>query len=193
MKKSGFELRREAKMKSIEEAAFKLLNQKEIAQITMEEIAKDAGASKVTLFNYYHSKENLVNTTIRNYLTSIMEDYDRLIESELSFEQTYIELTQYKMQNIDSMSAVFLQNVMQQFQSDTSFMDQNIQEITDQLMLRLFQKGRTEGKINPAYSDEVLKMYMHIFTEGLRSKTLNSDHLIEYGAQISQMFMNGLR
>ncbi|NGY80410.1 helix-turn-helix transcriptional regulator (plasmid) [Bacillus megaterium] len=43
-------------MKIIEEATLELLNQKDISNITMDEIAKRAGVSKVTLFNYYNTK-----------------------------------------------------------------------------------------------------------------------------------------
>ncbi|MGM0867443.1 MAG: TetR/AcrR family transcriptional regulator [Bacillota bacterium] len=193
MKKNGFDLRREKKMKNIEEATLELLNQKNISNITMDEIAKNAGVSKVTLFNYYNTKENLINTTIQNFLASVYEEYERLIESDLPFEQTYIELTQYKMKKIQSTTSMFFHNVMQQYASDTTFFDKDAQETSDRLVLRLLQKGRKEGKINPAYSDEVLLMLMHIFTEGLKSQAINSDDLIKYGAQISQMFLNGLR
>ncbi len=193
MKKNGFDLRREKKMKNIEEATLELLNQKDISNITMDEIARNAGASKVTLFNYYTTKENLINTTIRNSLFLIYEEYERLVESDLPFEQTYIELTQYKMKKIQRTSPMFFQNVMQQYGSDTTFFDTDAQEASDRLVLRLLQKGRKEGKINPAYSDEVLLMFMHIFTEGLKSRAINSDHMMIYGVQISQMFLNGLR
>jgi len=193
MKKNGFDLRRERKMKSIEDATLELLNQKDISNITMDEIAKNAGASKVTLFNYYNTKDNLINTTIRNFLGSIYEEYGRLVESDLSFEQTYIELTQYKMKKIQSMSSLFFHNVMTQFASDATFYDKEAQAISDQLVLQLIQKGRKEGKINPAYSDEVLLALMHIYTEGMRSLANDSDHLIKYADQITQMFLNGLR
>ncbi|WP_369899686.1 TetR/AcrR family transcriptional regulator [Bacillus manliponensis] len=193
MKKNGFDLRREKKMKNIEEVTLELLNQKDVSNITMDEIAKSASVSKVTLFNYYNTKDNLINTTIHNSLASVLEEYERLIESDLPFEQTYIELTQYKMKKFQSMSSVFFHNMMQQYASDPTFFDKDAQETSDQLVLRMFQKGRKEGKVNPAYSDEVLLMLMHIFTEGLKSQAINSNHLIKYGAQISQMFLNGLR
>nr|WP_295972006.1 TetR/AcrR family transcriptional regulator [uncultured Bacillus sp.] len=192
-KKNGFDLRREKNMKDIEEATVELLNKKGITNITMDEIAKSASVSKVTLFNYYHTKDNLMNTAIRNSLVSVLEEYERLIESDLSFEQTYMELTHYKIKKIQSMTPIFFHNVMQQFAGDTPFFDKDAQETSDRLVLNMFQKGRKEGKINPAYSDEVLLMLMHIFTEGMKSQAINSDNLIKYGPQIAQMFLNGLR
>ncbi|WP_040204102.1 TetR/AcrR family transcriptional regulator [Neobacillus jeddahensis] len=192
-KKSGFDLRREKKMKNIEDATLELLNEKDISNITMDEIAKSAGVSKVTLFNYYNSKDKLINTTIQNSFASIIDEYERLIESELPFEQTYIELSQYKMRKIQSMTSMFFHNVMQQYASDETFFDKDAQEMSDRLILRMFRKGRKEGKINPAYSDEVLLTLMHIYTEGMKSQAYNSDNLIKYGDQITQMFLNGLR
>ncbi|MDQ0154706.1 TetR/AcrR family transcriptional regulator [Robertmurraya andreesenii] len=193
MKKNGFDLRREKKMKNIEEAMLQLLNQKDISNITMDEIAKNAGVSKVTLFNYYNTKDNLINTVILNFFSSVQEEYERLIESDLPFEQTYREITKYKMEKVLSMTSVFFHNMMQQYASETTFFDKNAQETSDQLILRLFQKGRKEGKVNPAYTDEVLLTFMHIFTEGLKSPSINSNHMMKYGDQISQIFLNGLR
>lgn len=193
MKKNGFDLRREKKMKNIEETMLQLLNQKDISNITMDEIAKNAGVSKVTLFNYYNTKDNLINTVILNFFSSVQEEYERLIESDLPFEQTYREITKYKMEKVLNMTSVFFHNMMQQYASETTFFDKNAQETSDQLVLRLFQKGRKEGKVNPAYTDEVLLTFMHIFTEGLKSPTINSDHMMKYGDQISQIFLNGLR
>lgn len=192
-KKNGFDRRREKKKKDIEETTLELLNKKDIPNITMDEIAISASVSKVTLFNYYNTKDNLINTTIHNSLASVHEEYERLIESDLSFEQTYMELTQYKIKQIQSMTSIFFHNVMQQFANDSNFFDKDAQETSDQLVLRMFQKGRKEGKINPAYSDEALLMLMHIFTEGSKSQAINSDNLIKYGPQITQMFLNGLR
>jgi len=193
MKKNGFDLRREKKMKNIEETMLQLLNQKDISNITMDEIAKNAGVSKVTLFNYYNTKDNLINTVILNFFSSVQEEFERLIESDLPFEQTYREITKYKMEKVLNMTSVFFHNMMQQYASETTFFDKNAQETSDQLVLRLFQKGRKEGKVNPAYTDEVLLTFMHIFTEGLKSPTINSDHMMKYGDQISQIFLNGLR
>ncbi|MDN5439788.1 MAG: TetR/AcrR family transcriptional regulator [Lactococcus lactis] len=46
----------EKKKKAILETTFHLLNQKTIREITVDEIAHKADVSKVTLFKYFHSK-----------------------------------------------------------------------------------------------------------------------------------------
>ncbi|WP_170289363.1 TetR/AcrR family transcriptional regulator [Metabacillus lacus] len=193
MKKSGFDLRREKKMKDIEEATLKLLNERDLSHITIDEIAKGAGVSKVTIFNYYSTKDNLINTSIHGSLASSQKELETLVYSDLSFEQTYHEITKYKMSRIHQYTPVFFHNLIKQFSSDPDFYNSNMQKENEELVLKLFQKGRNEGKINPAYSDEVLLLYMHIFTEGMKSGDIPSENLKNYGTLISQMFLNGLR
>ncbi|MBP3039352.1 hypothetical protein J9303_07620, partial [Bacillaceae bacterium Marseille-Q3522] len=138
-------------------------------------------------------KDNLMNTTIRNSLISFYSKYDELIKSELNFEQTYIELTHYKLSEIRKMSPIFFHNFMSQFANDNNFFDQESQKLSDELVLGLFAKGRREGKINPAYNNEVLLMLMHIFTEGMKSQALDENALLKYADQITRIFLNGLR
>lgn len=51
----------EQKKKAILEITFQLLNEKRIKDIKIEEIAKKAVVSKVTLFKYYQNKSHLMN------------------------------------------------------------------------------------------------------------------------------------
>lgn len=193
MKKNGFELRKEKKMRDIEEATLTLLNQRELADITTDEIAKSAKVSKVTLFNYYDTKNNLINTTIFNSFQIIIDEYEKLIASDLSFEETYKTFATYKLRQINQSTPLFFQNVMTQFASDPSFYNQDTQGITTRLLMKMVEKGRSEGQINPNYSDEVIMMYMNIFTEGMKNPILKSDDLLKYATQITQMFLNSLK
>ena len=91
----------EKKKKAILETTFHLLNQKTIREITVDEIAHKADVSKVTLFKYFHSKNQLINQVIRQNLNQLSLEIKTLIESNLDFNQTYQAILQLKIQQLE--------------------------------------------------------------------------------------------
>jgi len=192
--KNGFELRKEKKMQDIELAAVHLLNTKSLSDITMNEIAKTAGAGKVTLFNYYDSKDNLLSTSIRNAFADVHEHYQEIIHSPISFEETYKDITNFKMSKLNQMTPLFFKNMVEIYKNDPSFLNPQTLLKMDEIYLSLFAKGRREGKINPAYSDQLLLSLMHIYTEGLRAVNWEEIEDVErFSNQLTQIFMNSMR
>ncbi|MDR2833855.1 MAG: TetR/AcrR family transcriptional regulator [Streptococcaceae bacterium] len=189
----GFERRKKKKMNEIITATIHLLNTKNVNELTMQQIANHANVAKVTLFNYYTNKDNLINTAIIQHFEDVVKHYNEIIESPMSFEQTYKDLTHYKMSKFDEMSAIFFENIMEVFKSEHSFYNQNEFFNADELYLRLFQKGRKEGKVNPAYDDKLLLALMRIYTEGLKSIDWTQDDFEKYADQLTQIFMNSIR
>ena len=188
--KNGFERRKEQKMKDIQAATLDLLNSKEVSEITMNLIAESAGVGKVTLFNYYTSKENLFNTCILDFFADVQAYYEQIIDSPMSFEETYKSLSNFEINKINGMNPIFFTNIMTIYKSDHSFFKAFD---ADQIYLRLFQKGRKEGKINPAYDDQLLLSVMHIYAEGMKALNWKEIELDKYADQLTQIFMNGVR
>ncbi|SJZ81160.1 transcriptional regulator, TetR family [Pilibacter termitis] len=190
---NGFERRKLKKMQQIEQTVLTLLNSKPFSDISMQEIANLANVSKVTLFNYYENKEKLLNTTILNVFTSLYEKYEELLDSNKSFEETYKGILKIKLGMIQTFTSTFLENSMRLYANEPSFFDNDAQKRLDELTLRLFEKGRKEGKINADYDDTLLLMLLHIFSEGMKSPQLQEKELMQYSEQLLQILMNGLR
>lgn len=50
--------------------------------LTVDELAREAGVSKRTLYRYYRSKEEVIESTLESFTQEILQDTDKLLEQE---------------------------------------------------------------------------------------------------------------
>lgn len=181
----------EKKKKAIFDVTFNLLNEKEIKDITIEEIATAAEVSKVTLFKYYQNKNHLMNLVIIKALEFMASQAQELIHSDLNFEETFRAITNMKVDQIEKFSHTFMLNLMTQYSTSPDFFDTDQQLLQQQMYKQLFQKGRNEGKIASDISEEELLLIIQIFSEGM--KGLDPDYLFSKTNLLTRVFLNGLK
>ncbi len=181
----------EKKKKAILEVTFQLLNDKEIKDITIDEIAATAVVSKVTLFKYFKNKNHLMNIVIVKAFEQMAEDINEIIGSELDFESTYQAITQMKLKQLEHYSPTFSENLMTQYTLSPDFFDADTIKLQMQVYEELFKKGQLEGKIAPTYSFDDFMFIMNIFIEGM--KGLTADTLFKRTDLISRYFLQGFK
>ena len=180
-------------MSKIEQVTFDLLSTFPIKKIAVTDISKAAGVSKVTIFNYYETKQALIKKVIFDHFQTIYEQYEAIIQSDLSFETAYRRLTQFELTEMQKNSVTLNQNIMTLYASDPSFYDPATQDKSDQLILALIKKGRADGFINPHYNDETILSICHIYNEGLKIFSDTPDKLFAMTDDLTSIFLNGLR
>ena len=190
---NGYTKNKLDKMSKIEQVTFDLLSTFPIKKIAVTDISKAAGVSKVTIFNYYETKQALIKKVIFDHFQTIYEQYEAIIQSDLSFETAYRRLTQFELTEMQKNSVTLNQNIMTLYASDPSFYDPATQDKPDQLILALIKKGRADGFINPHYNDETILSICHIYNEGLKIFSDTPDKLFAMTDDLTSIFLNGLR
>lgn len=179
----------EKKKKAILAVTFELLNQKRIKEITVDEIAQKAEVSKVTLFKYFQSKNQLMNLVIITAFKNMVTEIEAILQSPLDFTSTYEAITQLKVKQIKQYSPTFSENLMLQYSESPDFFDPDTLSIQTKIYEELFNKGQKEGKIAQNYSKDDFLFILHLFSEGM--KGLPADVLLEKVTLISQFFIKG--
>jgi AcrR family transcriptional regulator len=72
------------KHEAIARAALRLFLQDGYARTSMDAIAREAGVSKRTVYDYYHDKENLFLSVIRDTYTALLSASIRIIDAHLA-------------------------------------------------------------------------------------------------------------
>ena len=181
----------EKKKKAILETTFKLLNEKEIKDITVDEIAQIAVVSKVTLFKYYQNKNHLMNVVIMHAFENMAAQVEELIQSDLNFEETYQAITQMKLKHLEHYSSIFSQNLMTQYSESPDFFDTDAMTSQMRIYQELFKKGQKEGKISSKYKEDDFMFIVNIFIAGMRG--LSADVLFQKTDLITHFFLNGFK
>ena len=78
----GFEKRRNDKKKAIMQTALELFDQYGFDKVTVTEIAAKAHVSKVSIYNFFESKDNLRRIIIKDMLDESTEKIKTLIENQ---------------------------------------------------------------------------------------------------------------
>ncbi len=113
----------EQKKKAILEITFQLLNEKRIKDIKIEEIAKKAVVSKVTLFKYYQNKSHLMNYVLLKSFEHMVDEIEEIINGDLDFTDTFQAIIDLELKQLKVFSPVFSENLMTQYSESPDFFD----------------------------------------------------------------------
>ena len=80
--KSKEEVVQEYRIHSIQEAAMRVIARKGMSAATMQEIAKEAGVAKGTIYLYFRDRDELVEKTFETALAELMRRTDLALESD---------------------------------------------------------------------------------------------------------------
>jgi len=84
--KSKEEVVQEFRIQSIQEATMRVIARKGMAAATMQEIAEEAGVAKGTIYLYFRDRDELVEKTFETAMTQLGDRIDKVLETDLSFE-----------------------------------------------------------------------------------------------------------
>ncbi len=87
MVKSKEEVVQEFRIRSIQEAAMRVISRKGMAAATMAEIAKEAGIAKGTIYLYFRDRDELVERTFETAIGQLHERVDAALALDLPIEE----------------------------------------------------------------------------------------------------------
>lgn len=91
---NGFDKRQKQKKQQILQAAFDLMNtDRGIKNIKIEDIVDQANVSKTSIFNYFGSKENVIQEVFKQFINQMTIEATAIINRNDSFEETFIALS----------------------------------------------------------------------------------------------------
>ena len=71
----------------ITQTAYKLFWKHGISRVSIEEICREAGVSKMTFYKFFSNKKELGEKVIDNIIDESLEKYRSLMKEEISFEK----------------------------------------------------------------------------------------------------------
>jgi AcrR family transcriptional regulator len=186
---NGFQRRREMKKKSILLAAYELFSARGIKRVSIAELAKKAGVSQVSIYNFFESKENLVRQAIFAFLDETMKASESVLESEIPFREKLEKLLFLTDEADNKSNLEFFQSAMGSDPVIQNFLVEYDQSRTEPFILRLVEQGQQEGFINPALSIEAIRLYI----SALRDVQARSSTSKDVRLDLNALFFYGLQ
>ncbi len=171
---NGYERRKRAKMDQIEAAALRLFRQKGVSATSVEQIAAEAGVSKVSIYNYYGDKQALARQIIFDSLGRQSEHFDRVMRSDLCFSEKYEALIAEKTQALgeltDEATGGLLDDKLLQTPEMQAFMAEHYAAQAVPLLRELIEQGKREGAVNKDIPTDTILLYIEALQRLVASK-----------------------
>ena len=190
---NGFERRREQKKEGILAAAQKLFFEKGFKETSVEEIAKLAQVSPVSVYNFFDTKGHLYVRTIEMSFYESMDVYDEILNSAKSFYEKLFAFIRYKSSSREKIHPDYFK--------PEDLTDPKIcaviADVKEKRILPFFEKlieqGKKEGTINESIDMESVMLYINIFSSGLANpqlvKTISDNQKLS--EDIGKLFLFG--
>ncbi|MFD1851715.1 TetR/AcrR family transcriptional regulator [Oceanobacillus bengalensis] len=187
----GFERRREQKKQDILKAALALFIDYGMQKVSVAEIAKKANVSQVTIYNYFESKDNLVQIVLKYYVDKIWEEQRKLLDSDLPFVDKIKQFIFEKNDLANEMSESFFLDFMKDYSTGRSYVEDLYEKEALPRLIKLFNNGKEQGYIDSGISNEAILMYLHMFQEYIRKEDVGR-MMLPYTEEISKLFFYGI-
>lgn len=187
----GYQLRKQKKQEAILAAGLKLMKENGVQKTTVSDVANAAGVSKVTIFNYYETKEKLVHEILVYYIREAFKEFEKIVEGDAPFEEKMESIIFRKIEESQRLNTEFYELMMQLYNEPGNFIEDLYMNEGIRLYQKLFTQGKREGLINPHISDQAMMIYFNIFNEGLKNENVYKAVLPITG-EIMEMFLYGL-
>lgn len=187
----GFQRRRKQKQADILEAALQLFLIYGVQKVSINEIAKKANVSQVTIYNYFESKHNLVRETFVYYVDKGWGEMEEILDSNIPYMEKIKQLIFNKKETVNEIHPEFYQYFMKDFSSGESYVEQLYLQKALPRFIKLVDEGKEKGYIDPAISNESIILYMQLLNEGMQREQLYNQ-LVPYTEEITKLLFFGI-
>lgn len=190
----GFEKRRNDKKKAIMQTALKLFDQYGFDKVTVTEIAEKAHVSKVSIYNFFESKDNLRHILIKDMLAESIEKIKALIEGEGNFVDKIEQYIQIRTWYYGKYSLQFFFEAVESDPDLQQYLD-DFNTSNKRLVMKFIEEGKRCGVFTPNVSETVIEIYIDMIQTYLfHNKEFRNrvERNPELAREVNMMFLNGL-
>ncbi|MBT3363462.1 MAG: TetR/AcrR family transcriptional regulator [Chloroflexi bacterium] len=162
----GFERRKERKKESIVNAALELFNAHGFKKVSINEIAKKAVVSPVSIYNHFGSKDALIKVVVKRLLDGIYEKRQAIFKADISFPEKMQQMLTAKTSAAYDFQGEHFQMDVYSDPELLDYIENVIMKKTNEQIAAFFAEGKRDGYINPEFSPTAISIYFEVFRQG---------------------------
>jgi AcrR family transcriptional regulator len=189
---NGYERRKEQKKLDIKKAAFTLFQQQGVKDIKIEDIAKGAGVSQVTIYNHFGSKEALFREVIKDYTIEQYEFHKELFDKDISFLEKMKTSILHKTKQVANIHPEVIREMMLVDEELRAYLTEFQSSHAIPMIMQLIKDAQKTGEINPDLSEQSIMVYIQLFNNDMLISLITGENGKKLASDIFQMFFYGL-
>lgn len=160
----GFAKRTKKKREAILAAAREMFFQNGVAETGITDIAKKAGVSQVTIYNYFDSKDGLIRAVMLEFMEEKLRELDELLAGDLPFPQKIeIMLFNKKAHAREAQEKGFMQSIPLNDPALWEILDDFTQKKALPAIMEVIRQGQQEGYVDKNISIDAIMHYLNAF------------------------------
>lgn len=164
---NGHEKRTQKIIERIKKNTLEMIKTFGADKISMDEIAEKAEVSKVTIYKYFETKEELFRQVINLYIDEIITETENLLAGDGNIVDK-IKILMLAQANAPQLAdSEELAALLDAGDNSQPGLKSRIRD----LMRQIFEEGKHEGFIDESLSFELINLYTEIFTAGFQAKS----------------------
>ena len=188
---NGFQLRREKKENAILQAALTLSMKSGIQKVTIAEIAEKANVSQVTIFNYFESKDNLIQMVLKLYVDQTWDEQRKILDSDLPFKDKLKQLIFNESEYANHIHDDFFQYLVKYYSNGKNYIEELYINEGIPRLIAFFNEGKEQRIIDPNLSDEAILIYIQMFKEYLQRQDV-AQNILPIAEELTKLFFYGI-
>ncbi|WP_235949825.1 TetR/AcrR family transcriptional regulator [Paenibacillus apii] len=164
-------------------------------RMRIADIAKAAGVSQVTIYNYFGSKEKLLEQSFKDYIDQSIEGFEQFMQGN----PTIKDFVKYSIDQEKAQYSVLSPSQIKELMVDDPEMFSYIQERYEKtvlpLIVRLVEEGKARNEISPKISSNSVLIFMNMYMKSvgdLLEVARKQDNMDIFLDEMTHLFFYGL-
>ena len=188
---TGYEKRTTEKKDAILRSARELFSARGMQDVGINEIAKKAKVSQVSIYNYFGDKKNLAKEAFISYVEVAMERFEQILQGDLPFSEKLEQIMQGKS---DMVSQIALSHFNEKALDDKilrQVFQEALMERATVLYTNFIELGKKENAIDSTIPTPALISYLMMSMSILNNAEFISSNS-EYKMGMIKLFLYGI-
>jgi len=182
------------KLRQITLAAKDLFWKYGFRKVTIEEVCRKAGVSKMTFYKHFANKTELIKFLLSFIIEENMQKFNTVMESDIPFDEKVRKQIRLKSEGIQGMSDVFFEDWISS--DDPELIDylKEIKEKTTSQVMAFYKKAQDKGEIRKDIKPEFFLYMINHMTVMAEDKNLQAlySSMEELVMELIKLFFYGI-
>jgi AcrR family transcriptional regulator len=170
----GFKRRKERTKTRIIDATETLFNQYGLDKVSIDEIARQAGVSKVTIYHLFGSKDKLIYSYFEKFGNSFIQYLRDLLDKDQPYMDKLEAIVQYAIRVQENRPRFDLESINN---PELDRLRNNLFKQERELVLEFINEGKQRGYLNPDLSIAAIEAYIEIISAGIKDNQRLHDEM----------------
>ncbi|WP_449603061.1 TetR/AcrR family transcriptional regulator [Paenibacillus sp. Marseille-Q9583] len=160
---NGFEKRAAQIKLKIMKTTMEMLKSSEPKRLRIADIAKEAGVSQVTIYNYFGSKEALLGEAFKDFIEKAIREFEDYIHGEHSLKEIIEYIMTMERETYSSLSPTTVKELMIEDQEMFHYIEERYTNDVLPLMVKMVEDGKARGEISNKVSTNGILSFIGMY------------------------------